>query len=178
MSVIKPPSGVQDLRSELEWYNDGRGRSSDGIPLQIAGVWDVICGNPYRTNGTNKAETITDMRKRLLENREKFADNDETGIKDVDRVINLLKALDNTDHEHRYYREDRERESRYDVRAQCWVGLYHVTEKTTIVCHKHTSPGMGMTSYTVSGVATPRRDIEEYLDDEVFYGKYDYTRAD
>lgn len=176
-STITPITGVRDLRSALEWYRIGKGRGADGISIQIAGVWDVICGNTHRISDEENCKTLDDVQDRLLDNRSKFqeTDNDLT-TDDVDRVIALLEGLSDTEREHRLYGEDRERSGRFDMRARCWVGLYHVTDATTIMVYQHRSPGIGMTAYTNQGVEAPRMDIEEKLRNDVFYSKYNYTR--
>jgi hypothetical protein len=178
-TTTEPISGVRDLRSTLEWYRDGKSRGPEGIPIQIAGVWSAIVGRTYRANNEVKADDIDDVLENLWENRAAFPENDDSlTIEDIDRVISLLEGLKAVESDYRYYREDRERESKYDVRTQCWVGLYHVTDKTTIVTHLHKSPGMGHTMHNATGLGSPRRDVDEYLQDEVFYSKYDMTQIE
>jgi len=174
---INPITGVRDLRSALEWYDSGYSRSNEGISTQIGGVWQVICGKSYRTNKEPKHETIEEMYDHLLENRSTFV-GDKLSKEDVVRVLALFRGLSEVDNEYRVYGEDRERDGRFDYRTRCFVGLYHVTAKTTLVTYLHKSQGMGTTIYSTTGVTSPRRDVEVYLRDEVFYSDYDYTRLD
>lgn len=173
LTEVEPITGVRDLRSALEWYDDGGSRGSDGIPIQITGVWDVICGKPHR-HGDDKIQSFDRLLNQFTANPEKWDESD-LSHDDVARVVGLLRGLQSVESEYRYYREDRERSSKFDVRTQCWVGLYHVTEKTTIMTYLHKSPGMGMSVYSNTGVVAPRKDIDDKLRDDVFYNEYDYT---
>jgi len=176
---VEPITGVRDLRSALQWYDDGGSRSSDGIPIQIVGVWNVICGQPHRTNGVTHAENITEMVTQLRENYGGFSDSDNLSESDIRRVVGLLTGLSEHPSEYRVYGEPRNSENKYDMPTRCYVGLYHVTEKTTIMCYQHTSSEVGMTTYTVTGISTPRKDIEDKLYDDVFYtSQYEYERLD
>ncbi|WP_158294371.1 hypothetical protein, partial [Halorubrum sp. SP9] len=71
---VEPITGVRDLRSALEWYDDGGSRGPDGIPIQITGVWDVICGKPYPHNDA-EIGGFGDLIDQLTENPEKWDDS-------------------------------------------------------------------------------------------------------
>lgn len=171
---VEPITGVRDLRSALDWYNDGGSRGPDGIPIQITGVWDVICGKPHK-RGDETLESLEAILVKLNENYGNFSNDSKLTRDDAGRVNGLLRGLQSVESEYRYYREDRQRSSKYDVRVQCWVGLYHVTEKTTIMTYLHKSPGMGIAMYTDTGVVAPRKEVDDKLRDDVFYDKYEYT---
>jgi hypothetical protein len=175
-------TGVRDLRSALEWYRRGHGRagSDDAMPIAISGVWKLICG---RADGSvlddNQIETLDEKITPLVDNREQFvANHDEITPDDIDRVIGLLRGLQEVDREYRVYGEDREKTCSIDIRTRCFVGLYHVTDATTLVTYSHISQGYGAVAYTNRGVEAPRKDIEAKLRDDVFYDKYDYVRLD
>jgi len=177
---IEAITGVRDLRDALEWYRSSHSRSSEGLPLPISGVWDVICGQADNSNiSTDRIATVEEMEAQILTHREEFvSNNDQYTPEQIDRVIALLRGLDEVDSEYRVYGEDRERTCSIDVRARCYVGLYHVTEKTTIMTYLHQTPGMGAIAYSIRGVESPRMDVEDKLRSDVFYSKYEYDRLD
>jgi|APHM01.1.fsa_nt_gi hypothetical protein len=176
---MTPTSGVRALRDDLEWYRDAHGRGASGPEMAISGVWAVICGKPHKgiTPGNEKTAELDAMEAQIAENREQFVANNDFDIETVDRVIGLLRGLQEVDHETRFYREDREREGRFDIRASCFVGLYHVTDKTTIITFRQTTPGMGFTAYTNRGVESPRKDVDEKIEGDILYDKYDYAKV-
>lgn len=177
---MTPTSGVRALRDDLEWYRDAHGRGSNGPEMAISGVWEVICGKPHKgiTPGNEKTAELSEMEAQLAENREQFVvNNDDFDIETVDRVIGLLRGLQDVERETRFYRENREREGRFDIRATCFVGLYHVTAKTTIITYRQTTPGMGFTTYTLRGIESPRKDVDEKIEDDILYDDYDYARV-
>lgn len=179
---IKAVTGVRDFRDALEWYENAHySRNPDGPPMAISGVWEVICGKPHGaiTADEDRIESVDGMALQLIGNREEFvANNTDFDAEQIDRIIALLRGLGEVDSEYRVYGEDRERTCSIDVRTRCYVGLYHVTEKTTIMTYLHKSPGMGMTVYSNRGVEAPRMDVEEKLRSDVFYSKYEYDRLD
>jgi hypothetical protein len=178
---IETVSGVRNLRDALEWYRNAHGRTDDGPQLPISGVWKVICGKPAKgiTVGNDKTPDIGEMESNLVENREKFVrNNDKFSPDEIDRVISLLRGLQEVDREYRVYGEDREATNAFDVVTKCYVGLYHITDRTTIVTYLHITPGMGPMAHSGRGIEAPRMDVEEKLRDEVFLNKYDYQRLD
>lgn len=178
---IETLTGVRDLRDALEWYRNAHSRSDEGPPMSISGVWEVICGKPHGSIIADKdrIETIEEMESQLLSHREGFvSNNDAFTPKHVDRIIGLLRGLDDVDREYRVYGEDRDPTCSIDVRTRCYVGLYHVTDRTTIVTYLHKSQGMGASVYSVRGVEAPRMDVEEKLRSDVFYSKYEYELLD
>jgi hypothetical protein len=178
---IETVTGVRDLRAALEWYRNAHGHTDDGLHTPVSGVWNLICGKPAKgiTGGDDKT-SLGAMESNLVENREKFVrkDNNKFTPDEIDRVIGLLRGLQEIDTECRVYGEDREATTAFDVVAKCYVGLYHVTERTTIVTYLHIAPGMGPMACSGRGIEAPRMDVEEKLRDEVFTNKYDYQRLD
>jgi hypothetical protein len=179
VSDIEALTGVGDLRNGLEWYRNAHSHGSDGPPLPISGVWEVICGKPHQsiTPGREQIETVGEMESQLAANREAFVENNEEFTPEhIDRIIALLRGLDAVESEYRVYGEDREPTSQLDLPVRCFVGIYHVTDRTTLLTYQHQSPGMGHTVATLNGVETPRMDIEDKLRSDVFNSKYDYVR--
>lgn len=179
---IPPVTGVRDLRDSLEWYRSAHTHTPEGPPLPISGVWEVICGRSHKsiTADNGRIETLSEMVEILVENREQFVENNqEFSPEHIDRIIGLLRGLNAVDHEYRIYGEDREPTSQFDYPVRCFVGLYHVTDRTTILTYQHKSPGMAHTVNTLNGIEAPRMEIEEKLWSDIFDSdKYEYTRLD
>jgi hypothetical protein len=179
---IETVSGVRDLRAALEWYRNAHGRTDDGLHTPVSGVWNLICGKPAKgiTGSNDKTPGIGEMESNLVDNREKFVrkDNNRFTPGEIDRVIGLLRGLQEVDTEYRVYGDNREATSAFDVVTKCYVGLYHVTDRTTIMTYLHITPGMGPMACSGRGIEAPRMDVEEKLRDEVFTNKYNYQRLD